>query len=213
VPALFTALVARHWRGIIRTVIQIVSGPSHLDLTLPVALGSALPAPAAETLVIALFDAQARRLLRYIEHCGLDRDAAEDVLQETFLALHRHLVLDRPQSNLTGWLFQVAHNLARREQRRRRRAGPATSWDVASVSRVAAAAPTPEQAFHAAEADRRLRAAVETLPERDRSCLRLRADGLRYREIAAALNMSLGGVAKSIARSLKRVAHLSGEQQ
>ena len=38
----------------------------------------------------------------------------------------------------------------------------------------------------------RLMAVVHALPEADQGCLRLRAEGLRYREIAAVLGMSLG---------------------
>jgi len=49
-------------------------------------------------------------------------------------------------------------------------------------------------------------AVVEALPEQDRRCLFLRAEGLRYREIAEILDMSLGGVSLSLARSLARLA-------
>ena len=52
----------------------------------------------------------------------------------------------------------------------------------------------------------RLLMVVEALPEQDRRCLFLRAEGLRYREIAETLGMSLGGVSLSLARSLARLA-------
>ncbi len=52
----------------------------------------------------------------------------------------------------------------------------------------------------------RLLAVVAALPEQDRRCLFLRAEGLRYREIAEILDMSLGGVSLSLARSLARLA-------
>jgi len=44
------------------------------------------------------------------------------------------------------------------------------------------------------------------LPEQSRRCLFLRAEGLRYREIAQVLDMSLGAVSLSLARSLARIA-------
>jgi RNA polymerase sigma-70 factor (ECF subfamily) len=47
---------------------------------------------------------------------------------------------------------------------------------------------------------------VQALPEQDRRCLFLRAEGLRYREIAAILDMSLGAVSLSLGRSLARIA-------
>ena len=45
-------------------------------------------------------------------------------------------------------------------------------------------------------------------PDRDRRCLLLRAEGLRYRDIAGTLGMSLGGVAKSLARSIARLVNV-----
>ena len=50
-----------------------------------------------------------------------------------------------------------------------------------------------------------LLAVVQALPEQDRRCLYLRAEGLRYRDITEVLGMSLGAVAQSLARSLERL--------
>jgi RNA polymerase sigma-70 factor (ECF subfamily) len=52
----------------------------------------------------------------------------------------------------------------------------------------------------------RVLAAVDALPEQDRRCLILRAEGLRYREIAQVLDISLGAVSISLGRSLRRLA-------
>jgi RNA polymerase sigma-70 factor (ECF subfamily) len=51
-----------------------------------------------------------------------------------------------------------------------------------------------------------MRAVVDALPDLDRRCLFLRAEGLRYREIAGVLDMSLGAVSLSLGRSIARVA-------
>jgi RNA polymerase sigma-70 factor (ECF subfamily) len=51
-----------------------------------------------------------------------------------------------------------------------------------------------------------LRAVLQVLPERDRQCVALRAEGLRYRDIASTLGISLGAVAKSMARAMARLA-------
>jgi RNA polymerase sigma-70 factor (ECF subfamily) len=56
------------------------------------------------------------------------------------------------------------------------------------------------------QTQRRLLAVIQALPEQDRRCLFLRAEGLRYREIAGILDMSLGAVSLSLARSLARIA-------
>ena len=43
------------------------------------------------------------------------------------------------------------------------------------------------------------------MPERDRRCLYLRAEGLSYRDIARTLDISLGSVAKSLTRAVTRL--------
>jgi RNA polymerase sigma-70 factor, ECF subfamily len=158
-----------------------------------------------ESNVLALFDRCAPPLLRYVGSFGLDAAEAEDVVQDTFLALFRHLHLRRDQTNLTGWLFQVAHNLAlkRREQRRKQQPG-ATCGDVASRW-CADPAPDPEQRLMRQERGRRLRAVFDALPERERRCLFLRSEGLTYRDIARALSVSLGSVSKAMSRALTRL--------
>ena len=47
---------------------------------------------------------------------------------------------------------------------------------------------------------------MDALPETDRECLYLRSEGLRYREIAQILEISIGSVANCLARSLARLA-------
>ena len=55
------------------------------------------------------------------------------------------------------------------------------------------------------ERQQRLLAVVRAMPEQDQCCLSLRAEGLRYRDIAEVLGISLGSVANSLERSLSRL--------
>jgi RNA polymerase sigma-70 factor (ECF subfamily) len=71
-------------------------------------------------------------------------------------------------------------------------------------------APNPEHAFQIKQRQTRLLAIVAALSEQDRCCLHLRAEGLRYREIADILGISLGSVALSIGRSLERLRNADG---
>jgi RNA polymerase sigma-70 factor (ECF subfamily) len=52
----------------------------------------------------------------------------------------------------------------------------------------------------------RVTAVICALPELDRRCLFLRAEGLHYRAIAEVLDISLGAVSISLARSLTRIS-------
>jgi RNA polymerase sigma-70 factor (ECF subfamily) len=156
--------------------------------------------------VLVLFDECARGLRRYVASFGLTTEVTEDVVQEVFLQLFRHLRLERSRANLRGWIFRVGHNLALKQRaktaRRHRWEG---TWDVTLVERVIDPAASPEQQLADGRRVRRLRAVVRALPERDRHCLFLRAEGLRYRDIARTLDLSLGGVAKSLARTMTRL--------
>lgn len=154
--------------------------------------------------VVALFDRFREPLLRYMSGFGLSYSDAEEIAQEVFLSLFRHLQIGKSRANLCGWLFRVAHNLAlKRRSRTRRDAEGMTEGmeDLAIDPR-----PSPEDQLSNTQTQRRLAAAVHALPEQDRNCLLLRAEGFRYREIAGILEMSLGAVSDSLARSLSRIA-------
>lgn len=150
--------------------------------------------------VVALFDLLREPLLRYLASLGLPLADGEEVVQEVFLSLFQHLRRGGGRANLRGWVFRVAHNLG---LKRRDRKPPASSlyWEGLSDP-----APGPEEQFFKGETERRVQAVLKALPEQDRRCLMLRAEGLRYREIAKTLAMSLGAVSLSLARSLARMA-------
>jgi len=149
--------------------------------------------------VVALFDRFRAPLLRYLLTCRVALPVAEEIVQETFLALFEHLRAGKSRANLPGWMFRVAHNLALKHLARARRSAPAPpeAQDLA---------PGPEELAAEQQRQRRLPAVVQALPEQDRRCLALRAEGMRYREIAVILGVSLGGVANSLARSLGRLS-------
>jgi RNA polymerase sigma-70 factor, ECF subfamily len=158
--------------------------------------------------VVSLFDQLRDPLLRYLLGFGLlVVQDCEEIIQEAFLALFQHLQRGRPRHNLRGWLFCVAHNLAlKRVQHSRHESQEVLRFPDRAGETVADPCLNPEDALTQGEKRRRVLAVVQALPEQDRRCLALRAEGLRYREIAEVLEMSLGGVAKSLERSLARIA-------
>jgi DNA-directed RNA polymerase specialized sigma24 family protein len=50
-------------------------------------------------------------LIRYALSLDISFHDAEEVIQEVFLSLFRHLQMGRSRANLRGWLFRVTHNL------------------------------------------------------------------------------------------------------
>ena len=136
-------------------------------------------------------------------------DEGEEVVQEVFLSLFQHLRRGKSRKNLRGWIFRVAHNLA---LKRRYSVGRQLFQQPPEkgLEDVRDLAPNPEHEFAMKQRQARLLAVVEALAEQDRCCLYLRAEGLRYREIAEVLGISLGGVAVSLGRSLERLKNADG---
>ena len=157
---------------------------------------------AARQVVLALFDEHRAGAVRYARSFGLADGTAEDVVQEAFLALFVHVSRGGARTNLTGWIFRVTQRLALRQRARDARIARVTWW--AGV-RPPDAIPNPEEQMAADRRRSRLVAAVSALPERDRRCLILRAEGVRYRDIARQLGISLGSVANAVARALARL--------
>jgi RNA polymerase sigma-70 factor (ECF subfamily) len=160
-------------------------------------------APEAE--VVNLFDQLRNGLLRYVLSLGLSVPDGEEIVQEVFLALFRHLRAGKSRANLRGWVFRVGHNLALKQRGSSRR-----NLGSAAVSSEADPAPNPEDQAAGLQKRERLLAALRALPEQDQRCLFLRAEGLRYREISEVLGMSLGAVSVSLGRSLARLGRAYG---
>src|ERR1700692_3735849 len=142
-------------------------------------------------------------LLRYLVCLGLSSDEAQDVVQDAFLSLQRHLASDRKQENIRGWLFRVAHNQARNRQTSyHRRFSEPLDGEMDFLADDA----TPEQRVLEKEKFRRIAAAIRLLTLSERECLLLRAGGLRYRQIGEVLGMAVSTVGDTVERAIKKLA-------
>jgi RNA polymerase sigma-70 factor, ECF subfamily len=163
-----------------------------------------------ERAVMELFEQFRDPLLRYALSFGIPVHDAEEVIQEVFLSLFRHLQLRRSRKNLRAWLFRVTHNLALKQLYANQKSHAKTTSDRIIAEARLDPSPDPEEQLSSAQRRRRLLAVVDALPELDQGCLRLRSEGLRYREIASVLGMSLGAVSISLTRSLARLIRADG---
>jgi RNA polymerase sigma-70 factor (ECF subfamily) len=160
--------------------------------------------------VAAWFDYTQGPLLRYLSACGLKRAEAEEVVQDVFVAFFDHLRKEKPRDNLRGWLFRTAYHLGLKQVSKglRRRAVPLQDG---GAFEQASKEPDPEQRLARIERRKQMAAVVQAMAPKDRACLVLRAEGLRYREIAAALGISLGSVAVSMNRAIAKLR--AGEER
>lgn len=184
--------------------------PPESALILPLlgVVGRAHASPASSPLadeVGELFDELRDRLLRYVLSLGLPVQDGEEIIQEVFLSLFLHLQRGKSRSNLRGWVFRVAHNLALKRLNQARAGFHVFNEEPDLAALLPDPNLNPEDEMARTQKRQRLLAVISALPEQDRRCLVLRAEGLRYREIAEVLEISLGAVSLSLERSLARL--------
>ena len=117
--------------------------------------------------VMELFDQFRNPLLRYLLSFGISVHDAEEVIQEVFLSLFRHLQLGRSRKNLRGWTFRVAHNLALKQRHANQKSQYKTVSDWTIAEQQFDPSPSPEEQLSSAQRQRYLLAVVEALPEDD----------------------------------------------
>ncbi|MBV8207035.1 MAG: sigma-70 family RNA polymerase sigma factor [Acidobacteria bacterium] len=164
-------------------------------------------APAAPEDVGALFVELRKPLFRYLLSLSLHPAEAEDVVQETFLRLCRQF---RSGScfSLRSWVFRVAHNLALdyyRMQLRQPSEALETGLPDSQQHGPADSRQNPEQCVIERQRAARLHTALARLAPKQQYCLHLRAEGLRYREIAEVLGVGTSTVADWIQDALQRL--------
>lgn len=131
---------------------------------------------------------------------GGDRDAAEDLTQETFIRAHRFWDRYERGTQVKSWLFTICRNryLQEKELVRSQRERPAADLDARIEALSAASAlektvPNPERAFFDGLVDDDVVAAIDALPEDFREVLVLSDLGdLKYDEICQVLDIPLG---------------------
>jgi RNA polymerase sigma-70 factor, ECF subfamily len=159
--------------------------------------------PSSDREATTLFGELRKPLLRYLRCLGLSADEAQDVAQDAFLSLHRHLSDGGSHENIRAWLFRVAHNQARNRQASyHRRFG--TPLDETADPTLDES--TPERLLLEKEKLERLASAIRSLTDSERECLLLRASGLRYREIGDVLGIATSTVADTVERAVKKLA-------
>jgi RNA polymerase sigma-70 factor (ECF subfamily) len=146
-----------------------------------------------------------------------DRDTAEDVVQETFVAAFRALDRFEPRPSLAAWLNTIAlrnaGKVVARSTNRPRASLDAMLDDDEAAGRLLAATATdrddPHQAAEAAELRRELSAAIAALPFKYRAAVVTRyVLGLDYAEAAASLEMGLNTFKSHLLRGTRMLREL-----
>lgn len=148
------------------------------------------------------FEALARKFLRpvyaVVSSFLRGQEDIDDSVQETFLRALEKIQSFNPRRPFAPWLYQVARNVARN---RWKYLNSRRHEDLAELERVPAEAKGDDPGTRAelSELRRNIAAAIETLPDRQRTAFRLHdVEGFKASEIAEMLGVSDGTVRANV---------------
>ena len=167
------------------------------------ASGLARPRSAVRPIVEAAFDEHADRLKAFALVAVRDGDAADDLVQETFLRFIREVRDQGPPDNVGGWLHRVCANLIISRGRRLRVA----EHRKASLVDRDVGASAEDQVIRSDESSR-LRAGLAELPSDARVALLMAAAGFSAAEIGEAIGRTPNATSTYICRTRIRLREI-----
>ena len=135
-----------------------------------------------------------------------DAEEARDATQEAFFKAYRSLRTFKPGAKFSTWIFAIAYHACCDRLGRRKR------YSSDELPERADPGPTPEQSAIASDEARRLRAAIEALPEKYRTVITLyHLQQKQYDEIADVLGLPMGTVKTHLFRAKEQLRRLLNE--
>jgi len=153
--------------------------------------------------VAAIYQEARDDVYDYLLSFGLSPEQAQDTTQDVFLKLHAALQQGEQIRNPRAWAFKVAHNLGLNA---RARAASTKHEEIEDMADLAdRQQPTAEQTLLDKERLTRIHDGLNSLSPQQRRSLYLRAEGLRYQEIAQVMGVSLSTVSEYVTRAITRL--------
>jgi len=146
-----------------------------------------------------------RKVLNFIYRMVNSTEEAEDLAQETFVAVYQKLRTLKDNSKFEPWLFRIARNFV--YQRYRTRSPSTVSIDTLDengqqVTQLVDTRKDPDEAFQSVELEDVVSEVIDQLPEKYREVFVLSAlQRLSYQEIADIVGRSLPSVKTDIHRA------------
>ena len=176
-----------------------------------------------ESAFVALVAMYQTRLLRLAQTCGLSRSVAEEVVQDTWLAVVRGVDRFEGRSSVKTWLFRILLNRARSTAAREHRTISLPDGDLDERFDGAGAWETPPAPWSDQVDDRlvaeglarRIREALPTLPDVQRQVVLLRdIEGLTSLDVIELLGVTDGHQRVLLHRARARLRqHLAVEME
>lgn len=165
-----------------------------------------------------LVDRYSVRLLNFVNRTIGDRERAQDLVQETFVRVYRHLHRFDQSKKFSTWAYTIAGNLAKNELRNRSR-NPLVLFQTIKKNWDADHRPLewedntyrPDDLYRKRHLRETINKAVEQLPEHHRIVFVLREmEGKTYEEIAEITGVNLGTVKSRLNRARNNFAQVIG---
>ena len=163
-----------------------------------------------------LVDRYQHRLISFVQRTIGDRERAEDLVQEVFIRVHRHLHRFDQTKKFSTWIYTIASNLAKNELRNRSRnplvyfQAMRDTWDADHRPlQFEDPGPRPDDEFRRRHVKEAVDQCVAQLPPHHREVFVLREiEGRSYQEIAEITGCNLGTVKSRLNRARNSFAQL-----
>ena len=156
------------------------------------------------------------RLLNFVYRTVGDRERAQDLVQETFVRVYRHLHRFDQSKKFSTWIYTIASNLAKNELRNRSR-NPLVLFQTIKKNWDADHRPLewednsyrPDDLFRKRHLRELVEKVVQQLPEHHRLVFVLRElEGKTYEEISDITGVNLGTVKSRLNRARNNFARM-----
>jgi RNA polymerase sigma-70 factor (ECF subfamily) len=157
-----------------------------------------------------------KRLLNFVFRTVGDRERAQDLVQETFVRVYRHLHRFDQSKKFSTWIYTIASNLAKNELRNRSR-NPLVLFQTIKKNWEADHRPLewednsykPDDLFRKRHLRELVEKVVQDLPEHHRIVFVLRElEGKTYEEISEITGVNLGTVKSRLNRARNNFARM-----
>jgi len=160
--------------------------------------------------LVASQQRQASRLALYLLR---DVSDADEAVQDTFVKVFTHITSYREDLSFEAWFTRILANTCRDRKKARRRR---ERWELSGmdnhpeygtrIERAVSPGPTPEALVLGSEQRRSVMAAIDALPERQRTVLLLcHAEGQSPREVGALTGLNESTVRVHLFRALRKL--------
>lgn len=160
----------------------------------------------------ALFEYFAPRIKSFLQRSGASEASAEELAQETMLAVWRKAALFDPESaGAAAWIFTIARNLRIDAHRRDGRGGVTETSDVEIEFQIDDS-PLPDSRLASAQSEERVRSALSKLSADQVRVIELSFfEEKAHADIAKILEIPLGTVKSRLRLAMSRLRNLLSE--